>query len=154
MHTEETLLLLEAATKALSLQFSTFLSVTCAAYETRETAKEHRARLKHSANKKSVQTPSLQPNLPQPATTSESAGSLTAPDAEAPATSGEGDGRAAEEVAPDIENLPSSERQGSRLRKSFGVATYKYHALTNYAHTIRRFGTTDSYSTERVRLSL
>ncbi|KAH6916509.1 hypothetical protein BKA70DRAFT_1025493, partial [Coprinopsis sp. MPI-PUGE-AT-0042] len=105
MHTEETLHLLENATDALSQQFSIFLSVTCAVYKTRETAKEQRARFKHSASNKHSQQPSL-----QPVTTSAIA-----------------------------------------LHKRFNVATYKYHALANYVHTIRRFGTTDSYTTERVR---
>ncbi|KAG6912511.1 hypothetical protein DXG01_014119, partial [Tephrocybe rancida] len=32
--------------------------------------------------------------------------------------------------------------------KSFNLATYKFHALADYASTIRQFGTSDSYSTE------
>lgn len=35
--------------------------------------------------------------------------------------------------------------------KLFNLNTYKTHALGDYAETIRRFGTTDSYSTELVR---
>lgn len=36
------------------------------------------------------------------------------------------------------------------LPKRFNIRIYKYHALGDYANTIRRFGTTDSYSTEPV----
>lgn len=35
---------------------------------------------------------------------------------------------------------------------SFNLQTYKFHALGDYVTCIRRFGTTDSYSTEAVRL--
>ena len=37
--------------------------------------------------------------------------------------------------------------------KKFNLQTYKYHSLGDYAQTIRRFGTTDSYSTEPVSLN-
>lgn len=36
-------------------------------------------------------------------------------------------------------------------QKKFNLATYKYHALADYAETIRRFGPTDNYSTQVVR---
>jgi hypothetical protein len=42
-----------------------------------------------------------------------------------------------------------SRNEGRRL-KSFNLDTYKYHALGDYANTIRRLGTTDSFSTELV----
>jgi hypothetical protein len=38
----------------------------------------------------------------------------------------------------------------SRRRKSFNLHTYKFHVLGDYVTSIRRFGTTDSYSTEPV----
>ena len=34
--------------------------------------------------------------------------------------------------------------------KQFNLNSYKYHALGDYCNTIRRFGTTDSYSTQPV----
>jgi hypothetical protein len=39
---------------------------------------------------------------------------------------------------------------GEHLKKVFNLQTYKYHALDDYVGTIRRFGTTDSYSTSIV----
>jgi hypothetical protein len=36
--------------------------------------------------------------------------------------------------------------------KALNLATYKVHALADYVKTIRLFGTTDSYSTQTVRL--
>jgi hypothetical protein len=38
------------------------------------------------------------------------------------------------------------------LRKTLNIQTYKYHALGDYVAAIRQYGTTDSFSTERVRL--
>jgi len=37
-----------------------------------------------------------------------------------------------------------------RKRKTLNLATYKYHALSDYPETIRRFGTTDNYNTQIV----
>jgi hypothetical protein len=37
--------------------------------------------------------------------------------------------------------------------KKLNFKTYKYHALADYPDTIRRFGTTDNYNTQTVRLS-
>ena len=34
--------------------------------------------------------------------------------------------------------------------KQLNLTTYKYHALADYPNTIRRYGTTDSYSTQTV----
>jgi hypothetical protein len=39
----------------------------------------------------------------------------------------------------------------ARKQKKLNLRTYKHHALGDYVDTIRRFGTTDSYSTQPVR---
>jgi len=44
---------------------------------------------------------------------------------------------------------PTEQPNGPRPRK-FNLQTYKYHSLGDVANTIRRFGTTDSFSTEPV----
>ena len=36
--------------------------------------------------------------------------------------------------------------------KTFNIRTYKFHALADYVPSIRSFGTTDSYSTQLVRV--
>lgn len=38
----------------------------------------------------------------------------------------------------------------ARLPKQLNLRTYKFHSLGDYCHTIRRFGTVDSYSTQPV----
>jgi hypothetical protein len=48
---------------------------------------------------------------------------------------------------------PQPQKSSSgRQPKQFNLKTYKYHALGDYCNTIRRFGTTDSYSTQPVGL--
>ena len=44
----------------------------------------------------------------------------------------------------------ASTSQATRKPKTFNLQTYKVHALGDYSSTIRKFGTTDSYSTEPV----
>jgi len=39
-----------------------------------------------------------------------------------------------------------------RQPKKLNLATYKYHALGDYAETIRRFGPTDNYNTQIVSI--
>ena len=42
----------------------------------------------------------------------------------------------------------TSTSQATRRQKTFNLQTYKLHALGDYASSIRKYGTTDSYSTE------
>jgi hypothetical protein len=44
---------------------------------------------------------------------------------------------------------PTNRRKDLKVR--FSLSTYKLHALGDYADTIRRRGTTDSYTTQVVR---
>lgn len=46
--------------------------------------------------------------------------------------------------------LTTAKKPAGRRAKTFNMNTYKAHALGDYAKTIRRYGTTDSYSTEPV----
>lgn len=46
----------------------------------------------------------------------------------------------------------AASKNNGRKPKQFSLKTYKLHALGDYVSTIRRFGTTDSYSTQRVCL--
>ena len=45
-------------------------------------------------------------------------------------------------------------RESARKPKQLNLKTYKYHSLGDYVETIRRFGTTDSYSTQSVSIHL
>lgn len=47
--------------------------------------------------------------------------------------------------------LNSSSIVGGSKEKEFNLFTYKWHALGHYPQTIREFGTTDNYNSQRVR---
>ena len=47
---------------------------------------------------------------------------------------------------------PTAPSSKARKQKKLNLTTYKYHALGDYVDTIRRFGTTDSYSTQPVSI--
>jgi hypothetical protein len=58
-------------------------------------------------------------------------------------------GKSTAASAPPTENEDGDEP----LPKNFNIQTYKHHALGDYPSMIRRFGTTDSYSTEPASIS-
>lgn len=49
---------------------------------------------------------------------------------------------------------PTVEIMSGPKFKCFNLLTYKFHAMGDYVHTIRCFGTTDSYSTQPVCTNL
>jgi hypothetical protein len=49
-----------------------------------------------------------------------------------------------------VPNSTDCRRHNGPKRRKFNLRVYKYHALGDYAKTIRRLGTTDSFSTEPV----
>jgi hypothetical protein len=125
LHTESTVSLLERKTAELAKHVHNFMEVTCQAIHTVETAKEYAARLKRTAKKKkkSVSNAPLQDQNDNPS--APGGASTASPTSESPIK--------------------------SKLPKALNIQTYKYHSLADYAEHIRCFGTTDSYSTERVR---
>lgn len=44
----------------------------------------------------------------------------------------------------------STNEEPKRLKKTLNLQTYKHHSLGDFVDTIRRYGTTDSYSTQLV----
>lgn len=48
------------------------------------------------------------------------------------------------------DSRPKERGRSARAPKELNLRTYTYHALGDYVDTIRRFGTTDSYSTQPV----
>jgi hypothetical protein len=48
------------------------------------------------------------------------------------------------------ESKSKGKEKASSTLRAFGLSNYKTHALSDYAKTIREFGTTDSYSTQNV----
>jgi hypothetical protein len=127
LHTEATVRLLESKTVELAKHVHSFMEITCQAIETVETTKEYAARLKRAAKK--AKKPSSDPP-PQ----------------------GQNDDPSAHGIQAGV-SIPlstSGTLAKGKLPKSLNIQTYKYHSLADYADHIRRFRTTDSYSTERV----
>jgi hypothetical protein len=59
--------------------------------------------------------------------------------------------RASMNPVPEPSAGPLADRtDDERLPKKFNLQTYKYHSLGDVVNTIRRYGTSDSYSTEPV----
>jgi hypothetical protein len=121
MHSELTLKIMDDVTSAVGRQFRAFKATVCSSFETHELRQEVEARARRAANQAAKQ-----------------------------AGAQKGKGRA--------RNLGQQQTPGSQISsnivrrmKVFNFQTYKFHALGDYMSTIRRYGTTDSYSTEPVR---
>jgi hypothetical protein len=120
MHSDLTLEIMDEVTSALGQQFREFKATVCAAYQTRELHKEVEARARRHAKKAGKQTAGRKGK--------ESCN--LAKQAQAP------------EAVRSTQNVHRT--------KVFNFQTYKFHALGDYVSTIRRYGTSDSYSTEPV----
>lgn len=128
LHTELTLSQLDTATTALGRELCRFSRVTCAFYPTMELPGEVAARGRREARQKAKAGAPDEPVAPA------SSGSpvYTSPVTASPVTASK---------------APAKERK----KKHFNLWTYKVHSLGDYVRTIRRFGTTDSYSLQIVR---
>jgi hypothetical protein len=143
MHTDPTLDIMDDTTVSLGQKRRDFVKNTCTAYQTRELHREAEARKCRQSKKptqaqcnsessgppnttqRPVQLPVDQPSVvpKQPVAHSQSKKKTTIEDAST-----------------------------SRWLKSLNLNTYKNHALGDYTAIIRQYGTTDSYSTESVRI--
>ena len=130
MHTDVTLKLLSQVTISLGTRIRSFQEKTCAAFSTHELEREQSARLRRQAK---VKKPS--------AGTNSNAQNGKKPTAETESNAHKGT------KVTKTNSQPQKSGSG-RQPKQFNLKTYKYHALGDYCNTIRRFGTTDSYSTQ------
>jgi hypothetical protein len=119
LHTEVTLTYLDKTTTLLGQVFRKFISITCAAFVTRELPREEAARTRRRAAAAAKKT-----------------------------------GKASQKHAATKQGKQPAITSKSRKRKPFNLCTYKFHALGDYAKTIRLFGTSDSYSTQVVRCGI
>ena len=143
MHNDLTLDVMDKVTILLGASLRHFKDVTASGFKTRELGKEYNARLRckackvcKAANTTSGTTPSF-PIIPTDSTTAAvtSMSMLSASEANGPTE------------AVDPVSMPA---KVSKKRVPFNMNTYKAHLFPDYVRTIRRFGTTDSYSTEPV----
>jgi hypothetical protein len=149
MHTDVTLNVLDAVTKDFGDKVRKFKQKTCSTFQTRELPRESNARIRRqnrSARKSGNPVPVTVRN-----STAGRRVSLPSnnPDVERDASLVPEHLPAAAQTVPNA--LQASSCGTGRQLKSFNANTYKHHALGDYASIIRKYGTTDSYSTEAVR---
>ena len=152
IHTDVTLDILDAVTKDFGDKVQKFKDKTCNLFQTRELPREYNARLRRH-NQSACKSGDPVPATVRNSTVSRRVG-LPSNNSDI-----ERDMSLLPEPLPaEAQAVPSACQAGSRVTgcqlKSFNPNTYKHHALGDYAFTIRRYGTTDSYSTEAVRLFL
>lgn len=158
MHTEITLNLMDEVTVALGKSLRDFQEKTCSAYETRELRREAGARRKRQAKTAAAKSVEKEGEVPGADTNTGNAGpskEAVEPPAKKPPgkrkRATKHSGTASKKKQPANPEDPGflSDRL-TRLKKSLNMNTYKNHSLGDYTETIRKYGTTDSYSTEAV----
>lgn len=128
LHTDDTLKIFDQTTEALGEAMRRFANDD--SFQTRELPREALARARRATKGKKKNTLVTPVSPPGPS------GIAYAPSASSSSS-----------------NVTSSASAPSTRRfKTLNLDTYKYHSLGDVASTIRRFGTTDSYSTEIVSL--
>jgi hypothetical protein len=144
MHTDTTLDVMDAVTSDLGEKLRAFQQRTCAYFKTKELRREANARNRRQAKnihhnpgharfgRLSLYEPHHIPMICLSRSSQPSGSNVTS--------------------NPD-QATPSNERsqRTAQQPKTLNLNTYKFHALGDYTSTIRRYGTTDSYSTEPVR---
>ncbi|KAF7970329.1 hypothetical protein HWV62_24352 [Athelia sp. TMB] len=150
MHTDATMQLLDSATTILGQEMRQFSRITCAAYFTKELPAEVAARDRQQARKNAkagASTVAPLADIPVAATADVRDTPLALPPlAAALPPPDEADGTHA--IVNTTSPLTKKKKRKASDKKTFNLWTYKFHALGNYLRAIRRFGTTDSYSSQ------
>jgi hypothetical protein len=136
MHTDVSLELLSQVTISFGTRIRAFQEKTCAAFSTHELEREQAARVRRQVKKAAQTNPNAQKGKKVVVETK------TNPQKGMKATT----------TKTNSQPQKSKKSSSGRQPKQFNLNTYKFHALGDYCNTIRRFGTTDSYSTQAVSL--
>ena len=135
MHNDLTLDVMDAVAISLGNSLRHFSQVTSTAFETRELGREYSARMRRKARaaaNKATQAANHTHSTSTPAVAGPSTATLSSSESNRPA------------------DYTDPAFKPARKRVKFNMNTYKAHSFPDYVNTIRRFGTTDSYSTELV----
>lgn len=139
-HTDTTLRFFDTATAALGSILRKFQKDTCSAYDTHETPREEAARGRRKAARAQASVISTEATKPAEVASNPIGQSVSlVPAPVIPAK------------RPRSNSPPRKATYQGKKKKTFNSNTYKGHSLGHYARTIRRVGTTDSYSTQPVR---
>ena len=159
LHTDLTLDILDKLTASFGKELRDFKQNTCSAFTTWELPKEVNARNRRQARQAQAhligQPAALSAGISVEMEDKTVGGQTTQPGVDKENTKKRGQSRTVEtnkrRRAETGENprLVAKINTGRQL-KEFNINTYKHHALGDVVATIRRYGTTDSYSTETV----
>jgi hypothetical protein len=145
LHTDRTLDLLEEATESLGRHLRQFVNQVCHKVKTYETAKEASARTQRQTRAREK----AKVNKGKTVTTK---GKGKDRDKDRSTRKGKNNGATLTSPSPMQETKDAPNNPKRRRQRSFNLLTYKIHALGDYVWTIHSFGTTDSYSTQQVRI--
>lgn len=154
---------MDEVTVSLGKSLRDFQEKTCSAFDTRELRREAGARMKRKA-KAAAQNSEKSKDNPNPPVldtippTLETTTPMELEPTNLPNTNGQ--------TTPPMASTAGKKRKRTRkaatatgkgpvdrlerLKKPLSLNTYKNHAIGDYTDAIRKYGTTDSYSTERV----
>lgn len=165
LHTELSLNLMDEVTVILGQSLRDFQEKTCSAYDTRELQREAGARRKRQAKAAAARDREKSQQAAQ------ALGDVSVTSGTANTTLGSEDVPSNDKTVevsttkpgkkrkrttkgskqnPDSDEVPLPSDRLARLKKPLNLNTYKNHSLGDYTAAIRRYGTTDSYSTESV----
>ena len=145
LHIDPTLDILDKVTSLLGNRLRDFVQHTCGAYETRELRREADARNRRQLRKANKNVNPTGATNRGGAHKAGLAQNGTYPDS-GPLPQQPG----LQDNGLHVDKASGSECNNGRQRKTLNLNTYKHHALGDVANTVRRYGTTDSYSTEPV----
>lgn len=150
MHSDLTVDLLDQETTLLGDQLRAFKSTTCSSFHTRELRKEASARQKKEAKAKTQACSGKSKSGQTHKTPSHTSAGVTTNNG-ADQKDGVSDQTGVSVAGTNLDSDKTQKKKGvSRKARTLNLNTYKVHALGDYANTIRKYGTTDSYSTEFV----
>ncbi|TEB26892.1 hypothetical protein FA13DRAFT_1795347 [Coprinellus micaceus] len=137
MHTDCSLSILEDWTTTLGEDARNFLQLTCTKFSTQESNREYEARKRREARKKSTKR-KTSVSVKSPGQAGHERPPPTLTTTEPPC------GSAPVDAGVTTSNFPTDGRQ----ERTWSISTTKFHALGDVVSSIRRCGTTDSYSTQ------
>jgi hypothetical protein len=149
MHNDLSLDIMDTVTVSLGKALRTFRDTTCSVFHTKELRREYDARIRREAKKSASKSHSA----PDETLATSSSASAVETNINSDSTLG----TAATPVLdgglsnpPAVSQASTKPTGAGRHDKTLNLSTFKCHSLGDYAHTIRTYGTTDSYSTEPV----
>ena len=156
MHTDPTLDIFDNITVQIGARFRSFSNTTCSAFKTKELRREMEARKRgKSKGEKKAHDPIVLGLSADPVIELDSQmenrddGQEVIEVTESRAEK-RADGKEVTEVTESREKQADGKEANGRRPKKFKLQSYKYHSLGDYPKMIRRYDTTDSYSTEAV----